>query len=393
MSYNPVNPNGQATMVNSEPVVIASNQTAIPVTVAALTDKTTFVKLTDGTDTALVTASGEQNVLESNSAAIKTAVELIDNAIDGVGFNISKINGEAVDVGAGTEAAAFRVTLPTDGTGKVGLNAGTNAIGKLAANSGIDIGDVDVTSIIPGTGATNLGKAEDSAHTSADVGVFNLSIRNEAGATFADTNLDYSGNAVDRMGQIYLNPDNLRLVYRGRTGTFRSPGIAGTAGQKLLAIHNATGSSTTVRIKRIIIDMYATVVKAVTVAPPVVRVWRFTAVPTNGNALTKSKIGGGGATDSNVTVWQGASADGTSSGTALTISLPAGAIVDQAFPERIITAAGSAGIKSPLIFEYPNGIDLPALTGISVFLDYATATFNPITDMWVASIEWEEFLT
>ena len=32
MAYNPNNPNGQATMANSEPVVIASNQSAIPVT-------------------------------------------------------------------------------------------------------------------------------------------------------------------------------------------------------------------------------------------------------------------------------------------------------------------------------------------------------------------------
>ncbi len=32
MSYNPQNPNGQATMANSEPVVIASNQSAVPTT-------------------------------------------------------------------------------------------------------------------------------------------------------------------------------------------------------------------------------------------------------------------------------------------------------------------------------------------------------------------------
>ena len=58
---------------------------------------------------------------EANSAAIKTAVETIDNAISG--------NEMQVDVvGA--------------------LPAGTNAIGKLAANSGVDIGDVDVTSSV-----------------------------------------------------------------------------------------------------------------------------------------------------------------------------------------------------------------------------------------------------
>ncbi len=38
------------------------------------------------------------------------------------------------------------VAATQSGTWTVGLNAGTNAIGKLAANSGVDIGDVDVTS-------------------------------------------------------------------------------------------------------------------------------------------------------------------------------------------------------------------------------------------------------
>lgn len=33
MAYNPTNPNGQATMVNSQPVVLASDQSVIPVNV------------------------------------------------------------------------------------------------------------------------------------------------------------------------------------------------------------------------------------------------------------------------------------------------------------------------------------------------------------------------
>ena len=59
-------------------------------------------------------------VTEDNSAAIKTAIEILDNAISG--------NEMQVDiVGA----------LPT----------GSNAIGKLAANSGVDIGDVTLTPV------------------------------------------------------------------------------------------------------------------------------------------------------------------------------------------------------------------------------------------------------
>jgi hypothetical protein len=46
--------------------------------------------------------------------------------------------------GSGTSTGALRVELPTNGTGVVGLNAGTNAIGKLTSNSGVTIGAVEI---------------------------------------------------------------------------------------------------------------------------------------------------------------------------------------------------------------------------------------------------------
>lgn len=84
-------------------------------TSAAQTDKSQFTKITDGTDTALVTAAGEQNVLESNSAAIKTAVELLDNAVSGAGFNITQVGGTNIDTNSGNKSAGTqRVVLATD---------------------------------------------------------------------------------------------------------------------------------------------------------------------------------------------------------------------------------------------------------------------------------------
>lgn len=83
------------------------------------------------------------------------------------------------------------------------LPAGTNAIGKLAANSGVDIGDVDVTSVVPGTGATNLGKAEDGAHTGGDVGIQMLGVRNDTHTTaFSGTDGDYTPIGVDSSGKV-----------------------------------------------------------------------------------------------------------------------------------------------------------------------------------------------
>lgn len=75
------------------------------------------VEVFDGGDSHTVDNAGTF-VVQENGAAL-TALQLIDNAVSGTGFNISQVNGEAVDVGAGTEAAAIRVTLPTNGTGVI----------------------------------------------------------------------------------------------------------------------------------------------------------------------------------------------------------------------------------------------------------------------------------
>lgn len=71
--------------------------------------------------------------------------------VAGVKYQITKLTigadgaaGTLLTGGSGTtDAGTVRVNLATD----VALPAGTNAIGKLAANSGVDIGDVDVTSV------------------------------------------------------------------------------------------------------------------------------------------------------------------------------------------------------------------------------------------------------
>lgn len=70
------------------------------------------------------------------------------------------------------------------------LPAGTNAIGKLASNDGVDIGNVDVTTIVPGVGATNLGIAQDDAVSATKVGVLLMAKQSSAPANVAGTNGD-----------------------------------------------------------------------------------------------------------------------------------------------------------------------------------------------------------
>lgn len=60
-----------------------------------------------------------------------------------------------------------------------------------------------ITAMTPGTGATDLGKAEDAAHTTGDVGVMSLGVRNDTHTTaLAGSNGDYTPIGVDSSGKI-----------------------------------------------------------------------------------------------------------------------------------------------------------------------------------------------
>ena len=67
--------------------------------------------------------------------------------------------------------------------------------------------NVDVLSVIPGVGATNLGKAEDAAHTSGDTGVMGLAVRQDAAAALG-ANGDYMPLIVDEDGKLWVRLDS-----------------------------------------------------------------------------------------------------------------------------------------------------------------------------------------
>lgn len=69
------------------------------------------------------------DAIETATEATQAAVEILDNTVGGTELQVDVVGA---------------------------LPAGTAAIGKLAANSGVDIGDVDVTSISAGT--NNIGR-------------------------------------------------------------------------------------------------------------------------------------------------------------------------------------------------------------------------------------------
>jgi hypothetical protein len=85
--------------------------------------------------------------VQEDGAAL-TSLQIMDDWDESDRAKVNVIAGQAgIAGGTGVDGATVpRVTLATD----VGLPAGTAAIGKLVANSGVDIGDVDVLTI-PGT--------------------------------------------------------------------------------------------------------------------------------------------------------------------------------------------------------------------------------------------------
>lgn len=144
----------------------------------------------DGTVTANLGAT-DNAVLDSIDAAVNGTLTVGSHAV----------------TNAGTFAVQVNAALP----------AGTNAIGKLAANSGVDIGDVDVTSIAAG------------ANLIGDVGISGA--RTSGGTTFFHSaDLDETEEQVKgSAGQIYfIHAMNL------------------SAAVKYLQVFNATAASVTV---------------------------------------------------------------------------------------------------------------------------------------------------
>jgi hypothetical protein len=143
------------------------------------------------------------------------------HATGDVGIQVLAVRDDTLNIRSGAENDYE--PLHTDANGALWI--------KSAANNGTDIGDITInnaagaaavniqdggnaitvdgtvavssitTSITPGTAAANLGKAEDSAHASLDVGVMALAVSNEANTARAADG-DYLPIATDTEGNV-----------------------------------------------------------------------------------------------------------------------------------------------------------------------------------------------
>jgi len=184
------------------------------------------------------------------------------------------------------------------------------------------------------------------------------------------------------------------VSYQGRTTSFVTPGRAAIA-QKVFAIHNASASPVLVSVDRITVDVLSTALKAATVLPPLIRMHRFTALPTGGTALAKATLDTAGASNAAVTLWGDSSADNNGAGTASATTLTVTTLdppLSQKYAPRFITLAGYEPIDTAPFFHGEPDVTLRALEGICVFLNMATVTTgNPTTDKWIVSCDWSEY--
>lgn len=111
---------------------------------------------------------------------------------------VTIISETGTNVSPLTDAQLRASSVPISGTVEVSilpeLPAGTN-----------NIGNVGILSVIPGTGATDLGKQTDSPAGATDTGVAILAIRDDALTTLVPADGDYTRVRVNSVGRLWVS--------------------------------------------------------------------------------------------------------------------------------------------------------------------------------------------
>lgn len=157
MSFNPINPNGQAVMASSQPVVIASNQSAVPMNFAQLVGTATDVNSgLKSAGTIRVVIATDQPALTNKLLVTPDSVALPANQ----SVNISQINGVTPLMGNGvTGTGSPRVTLVSDGTaistaGFLSVKFDQTTVGTT---NGVSLAQLGATTIATGNGVVGTG--------------------------------------------------------------------------------------------------------------------------------------------------------------------------------------------------------------------------------------------
>lgn len=117
------------------------------------------------------------------------------------------------------------------------MATGTYTNPNLNSFTGTITGSVSVTSIVPGTGATNLGKAEDGTPVNGDTGVMTLAVRKDSPPSADAANGKYAWQLVDANGAVYTT---LATLISGEDQTFNRMGIEEALSYTLITTQTTT---------------------------------------------------------------------------------------------------------------------------------------------------------
>lgn len=151
------------TELRSTPVPVSGTVTATPTGTqnVDVTANTIGLATSAKQDTIIGHVDGLETAVASTNTKLDTAntsLGTLDNAISGNEMQVDVVG--ALPAGTNNIGDVDVLSLPA-------LPTGSNAIGKLAANSGIDIGDVDVTStVLPAGAATSSVTSEADSSSS-----------------------------------------------------------------------------------------------------------------------------------------------------------------------------------------------------------------------------------
>jgi hypothetical protein len=146
MAYNQTNVNGQATSANSQPVVISSDQSAVPISNASLT--------TIATNTGAATPAGTNIIgkvgIDQTTPGTTNLVAITANSA----INNAQINGVTPLMGNGvTGTGSQRVTIASDNTPHA-VKIDQTTVGTTNA---VSLAQIGATAIATGNGVSSAG--------------------------------------------------------------------------------------------------------------------------------------------------------------------------------------------------------------------------------------------
>lgn len=205
-------PKGQALMAASLPVVVASDQGAIPASQSGAWVLTA---------SAATVAGGRGSPSNSLRVSLDNTVTLVDNN----GFT----DNSSLVIGAGfiyDDVAGVALTENDIAAARINANRGLVIVGedettrgrrwtiKPASTPAVDTDTALVVDFLPGhtwVGANNLAKAEDAVHGSGDVGIMALAVRADTPAS-SGANGDYVTLTEDSTGYLRAVAKNEQLA-------------------------------------------------------------------------------------------------------------------------------------------------------------------------------------